>query len=267
MCSEMLDAIIITGRSVCGASHIRTGKICQDYHMITRTPDYAIISVADGHGSSSCPYSDEGAKIATDVFCEFMKSYYLGNVAEGLRALISQESEIKIPQKIENEWKRRVLDQHKKVDSGTSDDDEIFKLYGTTLLGLLLTKDFAFAFQLGDGDITCVDSDVVAPVTEAEKILGVETHSLSSCDAWKHSAVAIKNICNEQTFLYILSTDGMFNSYSSREEFYKACRDYYDIFTNEGAAYINKNLTDWLNEVTAQGSGDDVTAIFAYHSL
>ena len=264
---EMLDEMIIIGRSVCGAAHIRTGKICQDYHKIIRTPDYAIVSVADGHGSSSCPYSNEGAKIAADVFCDFMENYYVGNCGNGLRALINQESEIKIPQKIEAEWKKRISVQHEKFGRKISDNEKIFNLYGTTLLGLLLTKEEIFAFQLGDGNIIFVDSDVVAPVTEAEKILGVETHSLSSIEAWKHSAVTVKNICNEKSFLYILSTDGMFNSYLSQEEFYKACRDYFDIFITEGAPYVNKELTDWLNEITIQGSGDDVTAVFVYSSF
>ena len=262
----MIEEMIITGRSIRGASHIRAGKICQDYHKIIRTPNYAIIAVADGHGSSSSPYSDEGAKIAADIFCDLMESYCDGNFGENLRGFINQDAELKIPQKIFTEWKRRILKRHEKFSREILDDKKIFKLYGTTLLGMLITENFIFAFQVGDGDIIFVDSETVEPVTNTEKFLGVETHSLSSNDALS-SAVAVKNIHAEKSFLYILSTDGMSNSYSSDEEFYTACRDYYEIFSNGGSDSINKNLSDWLNEVTTKGSGDDVTAVFAYHNF
>ena len=267
MFSEMLDEIIITGRSIRGASHIRAEKICQDYNKIIRTPNYAVIAVADGHGSSYCPYSDEGAKVAANVFCDLMESYCDGNFGDNLRGFISQDAELKISQKILVEWKRRILDRHEKFNREVVYDENIFKMYGTTLLGLLMTKDFIFAFQLGDGDIIFVDADNVEPVINAEKFLGVETHSLSSKNAWRHSAAVVKTMPADKNFLYILMTDGVSNSYATQEDFYKACRDYFDIFINEGGDYVNENLTDWLNEVTTQGSGDDVTAVFAYHKF
>ena len=267
MFSEMVDEIIITGRSIRGASHIRAEKICQDYNKIIRTPNYAVIAVADGHGSSSCPYSDEGAKVAANVFCDLMESYCDGNFGENLREFISQDSEIKIPQKIFAEWKKTILERHEKFNREVVDEEKIFKMYGTTLLGLLMTEEFIFAFQLGDGDIIFVDADNVESVTNVEKLLGVETHSLSSKDAWRYGAAVVKNIHDEKNFLYILSTDGVSNSYATQEDFYKACRDYYEIFTSNGGDYVNENLTEWLNEVTTQGSGDDVTAVFAYHKF
>lgn len=80
----------------------------------------------------------------------------------------------------------------------------------TTLLSLLITKTFVFAFQIGDGDIVLVDKDSISPVVETEKILGTETHSLSMIDAWK-SAVSVIRRRNEETgtpYPYMLSTDG-----------------------------------------------------------
>lgn len=49
----------------------------------------------------------------------------------------------------------------------------------------MITPLFIFAFQLGDGDISFVDEAGLDHLLEDEKILGVETHSLSKIDAWK----------------------------------------------------------------------------------
>ena len=53
-----------------------------------------------------------------------------------------------------------------KVDGMTDEDGSIkwssvFLLYGTTLLGMLVTDSFVFSFQIGDGDISVVSKDEV----------------------------------------------------------------------------------------------------------
>ena len=60
-------------------------------------------------------------------------------------------------------------------------------MYGCTLLGMLITDEFVFSYQMGDGDIMCVDSDGVRTVIDGDHILGVETHSLSGKNAWEKS--------------------------------------------------------------------------------
>ena len=151
------------GISVRGASHIRKGTECQDSCRVESLSDSAaVIAAADGHGSESCPFSSIGAKIAVEVFCSSMKEI-LGSF-EGssymLRSYLSREGNMKIPESIETEWKRRVMLDH--IRNGreplVSEPDAdgangVYKLYGTTLLGLLITTEFVFAFQIGDGDI------------------------------------------------------------------------------------------------------------------
>ena len=54
----------IYGESVQGASHIRSGVICQDsYKQVQVSDDVALITVADGHGSASCPHSRLARKL------------------------------------------------------------------------------------------------------------------------------------------------------------------------------------------------------------
>ena len=121
----------------------------------------------------------------------------------------------------------------------------VFSLYGTTLLGMLVTDSFVFSFQIGDGDISVVTKEEVEPLVEPEKFLGTETHSLSKPDAWR-KAVAIGaktgNGNVKSPYMYILSTDGFSNSYTSDEEYQKTCRDYLQMIQEHGAETVQANL-------------------------
>lgn len=183
------------GTSVQGASHKQKERECQDSCRIECLKDAVIISAADGHGSESCPYSKTGSTIAVNVFCSVMSSYFSSyrRTRNGLRSLmrfLNREGSVKVAQSIEREWKRRVYKQHinrkREVPldkAGKPDKDAVYQMCGSTLLGLLITKSFLFAFQLGDGDICSISGDSVDYILTPDKLLGVETHSLCRQDA------------------------------------------------------------------------------------
>lgn len=264
------------GISVRGASHIRKGTECQDSCRVESLSDSAaVIAAADGHGSDSCPFSSIGAKIAVEVFCSSMKEI-LGSF-EGssymLRSYLSREGNMKIPESIETEWKRCVMLDH--IRNGreplVSEPDAdgangVYKLYGTTLLGLLITTEFVFAFQIGDGDIVMADRNGVQYAVESEKILGVETYSLSSANAWKKSTVSVFPSPGQDQlpYMYIMSTDGMANSHRTQKDFEKTCMDYYEIAVKYGFGMVSSGLAGWLSETSRLGCGDDITLVMAY---
>ena len=265
----------IYGESVQGASHIRNNVPCQDSHKyVNLSEDITIIAVADGHGSESCPYSKSGSKIATNVFCKIMeenvKSFQ--EDMEFFMTYLNREGEIKIAQAIETEWKRRVWKAHldnkreKLVnEEGKVDKEAVYKQYGTTLLGMMITSTFIFAFQLGDGDMVFINDNDIQPIIEADKILGTETHSLCKQDAWKKAITLIRNKnSDERPHLYMLSTDGFSNSYRSNDEYMVSCRDYYSLIKEHGFEAVAGSLKDWLNETSEFGCGDDITVLLAY---
>ena len=57
--------------------------------------------------------------------------------------------------KVHTNQKREVL----LTEDGEKNKAEIYKQYGSTLVGLMITPIFVFAFQLGDGDISYVDQN------------------------------------------------------------------------------------------------------------
>lgn len=266
----------VFGECVCGASHKRVGKECQDsYRKIDSVTGVTIIAVADGHGSESCPYSRTGAEIAVNVFCRVMIdfcSHYRDNM-EPLITYLNREGDTKVAQLIDSEWKRRVYKQHLNkrrevpyAKDGSRDKDAVYKQYGSTLLGLMVTDEYVFAFQIGDGDISYIDAGGVQSVIDGDKILGTETHSLSRRSSWKNavSRVVKKDVDKGLPYLYMLSTDGMANSFVNHTEFERTCKDYFDMINEYGCDEVAENLKEWLSETSAFGCGDDITAMFAY---
>ena len=265
------------GESVQGASHKRQGKPCQDSHRIDLNKEIAIISVADGHGSESCPYSKTGSVIAVNVFNAVMAAYYSSyhkrrNGMNALLRFLNREGEVKVAKTIDAEWKRRVYKQHcnnhREVplkSDGTPDKEKVYRLYGSTLLGVFISKDYIFSLQLGDGDITYIDKELIAPVLTPDKSLGVETHSISGIDSWRRVKSCIQIRKNKtEPHLYMLTTDGMANSYATQAEFENSCKEYFETIQENGFEAVEDNLNGWLNETSEQGCGDDVTAVFAY---
>lgn len=266
----------VFGASVQGASHIRSGRECQDsFKKLEKDQDAVILSVADGHGSESCPYSKTGSYVAVNVFCKVLGDYldtYAGQ-PEMLFTFLKREGDTKIAQEIDAEWKRRILRLHTKAKREVSlaagnhkDKEGIYRLYGSTLLGLVLTKDFVFAFQLGDGDIVKVTETGVQNIIEADKILGTETHSLSKAESWKKAITYIRKQEEKEQIpvMYMLSSDGLSNSYKNDEEFKKTCMDYYTLLKEHGVKEVASHLKSWLQETSELGSGDDITVLFAY---
>ncbi len=269
----------ICGECVKGATHERNGLPLQDSKRIEEVSDHiTILSVADGHGSDKCPRSDRGSLMAVNAFCDVMRKYLLGygQTSEGMTELVTflnREGDIRFAQDVCEEWQARVKKSFYKDKDNSLVDSEgkinwkrVYSLYGTTLLGMLITDTFVFSFQIGDGDINYITSDEISTLVEPEKFLGTETHSLSKTDAWRKSVASVrrKNESDDAPYLYMLSTDGFSNSFVNEDEFHKTCREYYKMISEHGYEAVRDNLAKWLKETSELGCGDDITVVMAY---
>lgn len=265
----------VFGKSVQGASHIRSGTECQDSYKKRICEDGTIIlAVADGHGSQNCPYSHTGSKVAVNVFCDILKGLFDGYAGhqEQFLSYLNREGDTTVSRAIDSEWKRRVLMRHKKNkrpiprrEDGSEDLASVYRQYGSTLLGLLIAREFIFAFQLGDGDICCVDSQGLEQVITPDKILGVETHSLSREKSWEKAVTVVRRMSIEENLplIFTLSSDGYANSYRSEAEFHSAVKEYLALLMEHGAKAVEDSLPGWLSEVSEMGCGDDITMVVA----
>lgn len=266
----------VFGKSIRGASHIRSDTECQDSCKKVVLDDGTIIlAVADGHGSKSCPFSKTGSKIAVNVFCDTLKNLYKGYTENQNQfpTYLNREGDTQVSKTIDAEWKRRVVERHKKnkreisiLDNGEDDLISVYKQYGSTLLGLLISKGFVFGFQLGDGDICYVTEGGLEKVVEADKILGVETHSLSRENSWEKAITVVRriNIDDNLPAMFSLSSDGYANSYKSEQDFHATIRDYLSMLKEHGITAVKDSLPVWLSETSEMGCGDDITMLVAY---
>lgn len=290
----------ILGESIQGYTHIQRNLECQDRKLYRELEDGSLVlSVADGHGSRSCPYSGTGAELAVNTFCKLIEELHSGfqNAGDLLSDYLNHQGSLKFAQTVERDWKEAVQTYHLKVglpmpmtQTGEENLNALYRLYGTTLLGLLIAPTFVFAFQIGDGDIIYADDEGVQPVVVADKLLGVESHSLCSREAWKKAVSTVRFQPWEQHFedlktygpdtaastvhfqsweqhlpcAFLLSTDGLSNSYADDEAFRQTCAQYFEALKTYGPDTVEENLPEWLSETSLLGCGDDTTLLMAY---
>jgi len=266
----------ILSLKVQGNSHKRDDIPCQDSYRIQRlkTMSAVILAAADGHGSKSCPHSADGAEIAVDAFCKIMEKLiksYKDNEAALFDYLV--KCPMDVCRKVENLWKDNVCRNYsdKSKDAGLFrdlSDEDIHLLYGTTLMGVVISPQIIFAMQIGDGDIAFIDESGVSKLVETGNHLGVETYSLADRDAWKKSVVSVRRfetIAQVPSFAIILTTDGFANSYMNDNAYSDALIGYFNAIKENGADAVERNLEQWLEETSGDGCGDDITMIIAWY--
>lgn len=250
---------------VTGAMHFKTQSPCQDAIKYKKLEDGSLIcAVADGHGSKACPYSKEGAELATQVAVSLIEEVIFYNAQEQIYPLLRQTGEVLLPQEIERKWKEAVTHQHQIKGRTPLESRALYRLYGTTLMLLYVTASFVFSLQIGDGDLLCIDEHgQVEYVIEPTKTYGVETQSLCNTACWRYFKTICKPLVSKEILL-MMSTDGYANSFIHQEAFFEAGRDYMNLIQSGKIQGLEAALPQWLSEATKVGSGDDITLALIY---
>lgn len=271
----MSQAII--GKRATGASHVHVDKECQDCLKDRDFKDGTkILAVADGHGSDASPFSAEGSKKAVEalirVLSDLHKEYE--DTPELFMTYLNREGDTRVASEICKLWQEKIIRIHtsKKREfpidtTNKMDEKALFKLYGSTLLGLMIAPSFLFAIQIGDGDIAFVDGNGFSKVVEGEKLLGVSTYSLSDPNAWKRAVTVVRNwdVNTEKPSAFFLTTDGFANSFKTDEAYEKTLVEYFSVLNEYGPEAVNNALKKWLEETSREGCGDDITMLICYN--
>lgn len=261
---------LILKKSVIGASHkTKENGICQDRNLVEFLgEDIVVAAVADGHGSEKCRFSDRGAEFAVNVFFEIIEEMYFSvkNIEQFIQQL-RQNDASKFMQVLHSRWSKKIKNSYSQLRKDYDDLKDEKKvdpeLYGTTLLGIVISPEFVFAIQLGDGDIVYVDNEGVKYVIDPPKFLGTETFSLSNKVPWNHAVMYFQriNYIEKAPCMFILTSDGFSNSFLDNEQYYIACKDYFEITKTYGQDAVQKQLQEWLEQTSAEGCGDDITFV------
>jgi serine/threonine protein phosphatase PrpC len=276
------SAWCVIGKSVRGASHVRTGLPNQDY--IKWLPESGaslpiILAISDGHGSDKYFRSANGAQLAVETTLTVINTFLASQLKSPNMSIVRHISEENLPRDIFRSWRNAVADDisNRPLTNAELDRLEIKQgidtrrqvvldpvlAYGTTIIAVIVSESFIIYLQLGDGDILTVSEagEVARPLPKDERLIGNETLSLCSLNSWRDFRVYFQTISGLQSApsLILLSTDGYSNSFREPNGFLKVGSDILEIIRSDGIYKVKDSLEMWLSEASQTGSGDDIT--------
>ena len=268
----------IVGASVLGAIHERHGERNQDalsWWSSEGERPLAVLCVADGHGGSEYTRSHIGARCAVEQTQQLLIKELLPRIlnCSALKDLaqFKQQLDHQFRKELVKRWLESIdkhLDDNRLTEKERSTQTEgpVARLYGTTLLAVLLTPALHLYIQLGDGDILTVsaDGEVTRPPFKADShLIANHTTSLCSKEAWRFVRIHFQPILEKPPALVMLATDGYANSFADSAAFEQVAWDIYNMIQQGDPAVTDDLLNRWLTATTEGGSGDDISVVIA----
>jgi serine/threonine protein phosphatase PrpC len=243
-------------------------NVNQDRHGWTVFPDGIALAVADGHGSAAHPRSHTGAQLAVQAFLHTVDEFRAGLQPDLPLKQVKIRAEDYLPRNVVREWRQGTEDDLAKNPLDRHEDNLAATpvLYGTTLIGALITDSLVLGWQIGDGDLCLVNPDgqTATPLRNLSDTLGDETDSLCSNDAqrlvrtyWGPTPAI------DTPALIALSTDGLSKSFVSFDGYLDFITGIYQRIVHDSEAKVSEHLQDWLEQASSF-SGDDATLIAAW---
>jgi len=132
--------------------------------------------------------------------------------------------------------------------------------YGCTFLGCYIYGQYGIFVQCGDGDIFALfkDGKTKSLVADDDRCIGSITTSLCLSGAENDFRISVIDL--DDLNVILLTTDGLSNSYSTDNDLHQWAVDIADYLKQEkGKEMIDANLGMWLDEVSINGSADDIS--------
>lgn len=254
--------------SVKGASHEKTGLVCQDSSAYKVCDDYAVCVVADGHGSKKHFRSNLGSKFAVEATISTIDRFYAEkedfeeNLPKDYKRIIKN-----IQKQIITDWNDLVRD-HLTANPVTDEEkskftDEEFEAippesyYGTTLIVGVAGKNFTFGVQIGDGTLVAIfdDGKAVMPMEYNEAAPANVTASMCNSNAASMFSGFYRD--KQKLIAMFTSTDGLYTSFGSEFDFL----DYHTIITSQlfDLENFKKIIVNNLTKRAHFGTEDDIS--------
>lgn len=262
---------LVTG-CVTGAKHIEDGKPCQDSSIASvqyyKGEPYALIAVADGHGSNKYSRSEIGAHFAVQAAIAATSDWVA--IAETYKAfepgswLKNAESQFDLPfsNNLKQYWNEKV-DKHLK-DNPAQEGElvEGIEAYGTTIALAVIYEGQVFLGAIGDSSVFVIlnDEQVLNVINGSEEgPLGLSTHSLVQKKAaanWKRMRVSIDNLK-----MVCAVTDGFTDSLGSIPHTLVSLSE---TTQSKGLEWLENAIQEFLEHLTDKGVGDDIASVFYF---
>lgn len=256
--------------TVIGDSHVKKGTVCQDSSGTVVTDRFAIAVVADGHGSAKHFRSDVGSRIAVEITTKLLKNYmsrpdFQEQFFRHPTFILAQ-----MEKQILMKWREAVEEYHRENPLTDEEEKRIPEaargrmrtavIYGSTVLAAVMAEDFSYGMVLGDGGFVVLGADgtLSIPIEDANAHANY-TSSLCNTDAihfFTHWYTT------ERTEALFVSTDGLFKSFASEEDFLR----YHGLLAHMlgDAARTEQSMARNFLKRTREGSGDDISMALVY---
>lgn len=274
----MKEKIFAFSETAQGYNHIKVNKVCEDASDFYSDERMHICVVADGHGSDNYPRTDRGSKFAVDsaISClvEFVNSADVNDVLNdrknnyGLMLQLATSILNKWYQAVDDDYSKhpfvetemvKVSDKYKKRYFAQNPiERRVEKAYGCTLILFVVTNDYSFGMQIGDGKCVVVDKNgnFTEPIPWDEDCQMNVTTSICDDEAIEEFRFFITE---KKPTAVFCGTDGIDDSYASSEELYALYRSILKIFIEHGTEVGKSEIVEYLPILTKRGSGDDVS--------
>lgn len=276
-----------------GASHIRKGTVCQDHSASLETDRYVLTVVSDGHGGADYFRSDRGSRFAAEAFCSCVADAldlpeeapepahgFLQNRARNFAdALLACRTEKQTEEQMRwfirslvTRW-NMLIDADLEADPFREEDlagvsekaklrylagERVQAAYGATLIGAVVTEDFWFGVQIGDGKCVAFDhaGTDTEPIPWDEQCFLNLTTSLCDSDAVGEFRFRFSRELPAAVFV---GSDGIDGSFKNQRHLHNFYRVVLTSFAQEDAQQAAEELEAYLPQLSAQGSADDVS--------
>ena len=251
-----------------GASHEKKGIVCQDSSAHKVTDKYAIVVVADGHGSKKHFRSDVGSRCAVEATLETVEKF-LENMDEFEQHFPERRKTVleNIEKQVIANWNERVNAHLAEnpvtvVERKPFEHDEFAAIpvesyYGTTLIAAVMCKNFTFGFQLGDGSLVTVQEDGTTTMPMDYNESNPANITSSMCNANAASMFAEFFIDSPRVAAVFASTDGLYTSFGSEQAFF----DYHTLIASQltDVEKVRASVETNITKRTHYGTEDDIS--------
>lgn len=282
-----------------GESHKADNKPCQDAsYSSVYDNGLAIAIVCDGHGGERYFRSDVGSRMATEVIRDSVKTFvetidkslFDGKPYTAVEAITSDDVikkqtpiDVKFRQLFSSiiyQWNQKIAEhaantpvsewEQEHVPQKYLDElqtNETFeKLYGCTLMVYVQTKDYWFAFHLGDGKCISFQQEPLwrFPIPWDERCFLNKTTSL--CDS---EAINEFRYCYEGDGCFpmavFLGSDGMDDSFGEDANLVNFYIQVVKMLVTESKEATIESIESDLPKLSKIGSKDDMSVAFIYN--
>lgn len=302
-----LDAMNSFSTFCQGESHILIDKVCQDYALDESKKGVSIAIVCDGHGGERYFRSDIGAKYAAEISLKQIKTLLkdfgaIGRILETsdftqVEALTTQRAKGNLDKETEVDKSFRQLfksiiacwhlaiEEHAAMNPLTEQElatvpqkytsvflDNLEKTYGCTLMAVVATQKYWFAFHIGDGK--CISFDIngawMEPIPWDDKCFLNKTTSLCDSDAIDEFRYCYGSRASRPAAIF-LGSDGIDDSFGETENMVNFYVQIAKMLGSgkDGRDNALQSLKEDLPKLSKIGSKDDmsVAALFDFNEL